>query len=234
MKIRLADKPQFFCGKTVKLGDFKEKTMGKSNVEVPVSENWLYMTKSRPVEKDPLRAGRDCSANVPDWFKVKESKLVKDHDITKSQGFDGTVTVLSRITGWITVSPRSKNRQNRIGRYGPFDKSKKGVNFQNVSDLAPAWMQNKADRCENTIFKKTLAPNFIREEKSKKRMFLVDKVQPEKSVFSIGDFRHNVSTRDEADHFTKGLSESTKRIFEWKEEISKQPYDKPITGKVGQ
>ena len=191
------------------------------------------MTKAQPAAKNAKSTKVDCSVDGPDWFKIQEGKLVKEHDITKSQGFDGTVTVLSRISGWITVSPRSRNRQKRLGRYGPFDKSKKGQDFQNVSDLAPAWMQSDKERGENKVFVNALPPTCIREDKDKKRMFLIDRVQPERSVFSYGDFRHNVTTKEEAQNYSSGLAENTKRPFEWKEEVHKQRYDKPVTGKIG-
>lgn len=203
----------------------------KSTKSIPLTENWFYPTRLQPIEKSPSKDAFEYSEDGPDWFKIKNSKLVKEHDIEKSQGYDGTLTVLSRISGWITVSPKSQNRQKRLGRYGPFDKSKKGNNYQNVSDLAPAWMQTDALRNENTAFANVVPPKNLRQEQ--KRVFLVEKEKPEKSQFSIGDFRHNVVTADEARIYSQGVMDVPKRFIEWKEDVSKQNFDKPVAGKVG-
>lgn len=219
------------CAKTVTKQDFGIEHNSKSEKTIPVSENWLYRTKVQPIVKDPKKDAFGYSEDGPEWFKIKESNLVKDHKIESSQGYDGTLTVLSRISGWITVSPHSRNRQKRLGRYGPFDKSKKGNNYQNVSDLAPAWMQCEAQRNDNTAFKNQIAPFNVRKEH--KRVFLVEKQEPVKSVFSFGDFRHNVMTAEEAKKYSTGVSEAQHRLIEWKEEVSKQRFDKPITGKIG-
>ena len=181
--------------------------------------------------KDPKKDVFGYSEDGPDWFRVQESSLVKDHKFENSQGYDGTMTVLSRISGWIIVSPESRNRQKRLGRYGPFDKSRKGYNFQNVSDLAPAWMQNEFNRNENTAFKNQIAPINVRKEQ--KRVFLIEKEPTPKSVFSYGDYRHDVLTADEAKNYSSGLLEAPHRFIEWKEESNKQRFDKPVTGKIG-
>lgn len=211
--------------------DFGFEGNSKSDQKIPLAENWLYRTKVEPIKKDPKKDAFGYSEDGPEWFKIKDSKLVQDHKIENSQGYDGTLTVLSRISGWITVDPHSRNRQKRLGRYGPFDKSKKGNNYQNVSDLAPAWMQNEAQRNDNTNFKNCIAPFNVRKEQ--KRVFLIEKETPAKSVFSLGDFRHNVMTAEEARKYATGVSETQHRLIEWKEEITKQRFDKPITGKIG-
>ena len=77
-------------------------------------------------------------------------------DLTKAPGFDGTLTLLSRINGWITVTPKDKNRSKRLGRYGPFDRSKKDKDLSSVSDLAPHWMHTQAEKPMNPLqFRKT-------------------------------------------------------------------------------
>ena len=219
------------CAKTVTSGVYSRLPEVKSTHSIPLSESWLYPTRLQPIPKNPSKDAFEYSEDGPEWFKIKDSKLVKEHEIEQSQGFDGTVTILSRISGWITVSPNSRNRQKRLGRYGPFDKSKKGNNYQNVSDLAPAWMQTEAQRHEDTPFKNTIAPANVRKEQ--KRVFLFEKEQTPKSVFSYGDFRHNVSTAEEAKQYSSGLLQSPSRLIEWKEDIDKQRFDKPITSKVG-
>lgn len=211
--------------------EFCNENSSKSEEKIPVSENWLYRTKAPPVIKDPKKDAFGNSEEGPDWFRVQDSKLVKDHKFENSQGYDGTMSVLSKISGWITVSPESRNRQKRLGRYGPFDKSKKGYNFQNVSDLAPAWMQSEFNRNENTAFKNQIAPFNVRKEQ--KRVFLVEKEPITKSVFSYGDYRHDVLTADEAKKYSSGLLAAPHNFLEWKEESSKQRFDIPVTGKIG-
>ena len=220
------------CARTVTASEFpKIQEQGPPSNPVPITENWLYRTRMQPSQKNPTNGVFDSSDDGPDWFKIKENQLVKDHDIQKSQGFDGTLTILSRISGWITVSPKSRNRSKRLGRYGPFDKSKKGNNYQNVSDLAPAWMQTEFQRKESTDFKNFIAPCNLRKEQ--KRVFLVENQKPVKSVFSYGDFRHNVNTSEEILRHSQGLSYEPKRFIEWKEDLNRQKYDKPVTQKIG-
>lgn len=92
-------------------------------------------------------------------------------------------------------------------------------------------MQTQFSRNEETEFKNQLAPVNVRQEN--KRVFLIDKAEGLKSAFSVGDFKHNVITADEAKGSIMGLSEVQRRMFEWKEDIGKQNYDKPVAGKIG-
>jgi hypothetical protein len=65
-------------------------------------------------------------------------------------------------------------------------------------------------------------------------MFLIDKKQPEKSVFSYMDFRHNVPNSDVASlEMLKAPSTNVRRLCEWPEQVSKQKYDKKLTEKIG-
>ena len=92
-------------------------------------------------------------------------------------------------------------------------------------------MQTDEQRNENTAFKNVLGPVNLRQEK--KRVFLIEKEQPKKSLFSFGDFRHNVATAEEANHYSSGLLEVPSRLIEWKEDVANQRYDKPVTSKIG-
>ena len=62
---------------------------------------------------------------------------------------------------------------------------------------------------------------------------MVEKVQPHKSVFSYQDTRHNVHSHAGAQEGNKGAGAHPYRIFEWKENVGKQKYDKPIVNKIG-
>ena len=186
-----------------------------------------------PRKADPFGTSPDC----PDWFKINEKPSVTRADLTKAPGFDGTITLLSRINGWITVTPEDRNRARRLGRNGPFDKSKKGNDLRNVSDLAPAWMQNQAQKPDDLPkFAKAPGPSGLRDVTStqgQKRTFLVDVQQPGKSQFSLGDFRHNVRTAEEAQRYLGTAEPAPKSLIAWPEDVKKQRYERPVTGKVG-
>ena len=89
--------------------------------------------KKRTKPPDPFK----ISKHVPQWMKVIEKPLVKESDVKLAPGYPGTIEIFSQINGWITVTPDNKNRSKRLGRYGPFEKAKKRVDFQKESDLAP-------------------------------------------------------------------------------------------------
>jgi len=62
---------------------------------------------------------------------------------------------------------------------------------------------------------------LVREEAN--RTLLVEKNQPKRSIFSIGDVRHNVHSKESRDNCMKEALDSTKvtvepqRLIEWKE-----------------
>ena len=196
----------------------------------PLPESWIYMTRSKPVVKDPARSLYDPSSEGPEWFQVKNQPLYQNSDISKAPNYDGTVTMLSRISGWITVTPRRRNRAKRLGRYGPFDKSKKGHDLRNVSDLAPHWMQNESEKPQPNPYSKEIGNHCMRNQA--KLTYMVQKDQPKKSAFAIGDFRHNVMTAEEAQRYMQGTTIDRKNLYEWKAEPNRQ-IDRPVTGKIG-
>lgn len=156
--------------------------------------------------------------------------------MTKAPGYDGTVTLLSGINGWITVTPKTKDRSHRIGRNGPFDQSKKKYTLHAVSDLTPSWMQTQAQHPAQDSFVKAGGTAALREVTStqgQKRLFLIDAQQPQRSQFSIGDFRHNVRTSEEAQTYMSAAVPRPKEFLGWKEGPN-QKYDKPVAKKVGE
>ena len=220
--------------KTVPLSDYEGLSLTVQEPRVipsPLDENWLYMSHSHHLATNPCRNRSSISDSTPDWFKISETPSVKNHSIENSIGFDGAVTVLSRISGWMTVSPSSRNRAKRLARHFPFDKTKKGPEMQNNSDLAPIWMQSKYPRNQPEQFKVSLPHPCQRKER--KRLILVEKEQEKKSVFSFGDFRHNVMTKEEVKEFEKGLKLEASNLIKWNEDLIKQRYDKKLSGKIG-
>ena len=81
---------------------------------------------------------------------------------------------------------------------------------------------------------KSVVPSTTNLRQEANRTYLVDKVAPQKSVWSIGDIRHNVLTNDQAQEFNaQAQSTGVVRMMEWKENPTKQKYDIKVTGKIG-
>jgi len=81
---------------------------------------------------------------------------------------------------------------------------------------------------------KSVVPSTTNLRAEQKRTYLFDKEQPKKSIWSIGDVRHNVHTSEDAQLFNnQAQSNNVVRMMEWKENSSKQGFDKKITGKIG-
>ena len=210
------------CARTVQRELYSLSAQGNYNQDTPVEENWLYLSKPKPKIKTHDN-NQENSPERPEWFKVNKRSENKQKE-------ESEIEILSKIWGWIYVSPKSKNRKHRLGVQRSQDD--KELNLQNVSNLAPKWMQRRSQITPMNQFTSILPPPTLRKEP--KRMFLFDNLQPEKSIYSVGDFKHNVITKEEAIKNNEGLSYKPKIFFEWKEEINKQGYDKPITSKIGQ
>lgn len=197
------------CAKTVPKNEFGQAAEPKTaKIELP--ENCLYQGRQRPFNRR-LSQDANNSLDGPDWFRIRESKIVKEHEIEKSQGYDGTVSVLSKASGWITVSPRSRSRKNRIGKNGPFDLSKKQNDLHKVSDLAPIWMQTNRERSKSNAFTNCIPPPGLRQDQ--KRVYLVE--------------RNMISPN------TQNCFKSNEHLIEWNEDITNKKLDRPVTGKIG-
>lgn len=67
-------------------------------------------------------------------------------------------------------------------------------------------------------------------------MYLSDRQEPPKSIFNLGQFRHNLPTQDGAEKVQstmKNFSARPVRLIEWVEDPSKQKYDVKVVGKIG-
>ena len=79
-----------------------------------------------------------------------------------------------------------------------------------------------------------LAPKTVTLREESNRTFLLDKNQPQKSIWSIGSIRHNVHSKELADQFShQANSNNVVRMMEWKEQPKIQPVDKPVAAKIG-
>ena len=139
------------------------------------------------------------------------------------------VTIVSKNQGWITVTPRSMNRRKPLERSGNSNDNTK------TSILTPSWMQIPIPL--NSIPKNPLHPTtFGCLRKENNRTYLAENDQPQKSIFSLGAFRHNVAFADQAaeGQSSPRLAMKPTNMFEWKENIGKQKYDsQPISNKIG-
>jgi len=158
------------------------------------------------------------SPDIPEWAKIRERT-----DPPKYR--EATITLLGR-NGWITVDSKNINRTKTL------EKEKRLRDNTSTSKLMPEWMLVRATASQPDAFRSSQPLALVR--KDQKRMFLIDKVQPDKNVFSFMDFRHNVPNNDMVEsEMKKSLSTSIKRICEWPEQINKQKYDIKVTSKVG-
>lgn len=134
--------------------------------------------------------------------------------------------IVSRNQGWITVK-EDQNRKRPVEKYGVAgDKTK-------TSFLTPGWMQTGFPKNEKDSMKGVM-PTYFNLRGENKRTFLCEKEQPKKSVWSFGDYRHNVHSKELAEQFTHQVqSNNVNRMMEWKEQPSVQRYDKPVANKIG-
>ena len=102
--------------------------------------------------------------------------------------------------------------------------------------MAPNWMQTEAKRDEERFnMFKVVSTNGGNMRIEKNRVILNDKNDPPKSIFNTGSIRHNFKQAPEEVYKTvKNITTNPIRLIEWKEDPSRQPYDKgKITAKIG-
>lgn len=66
-------------------------------------------------------------------------------------------------------------------------------------------------------------------------MLLVDKLQMEKSIFSIGDFRHNIFDKELSQKYAASVSKNPKVFFQWDDTKNFDPKlkkDSTFTSKI--
>ena len=67
------------------------------------------------------------------------------------------------------------------------------------------------------------------------RVIIAEKNDLPKSIFNIGQYRHNVMSKDDiASKIVGKITDKPVRLLEWKEETMKQKFDKKIAFKIGQ
>ena len=98
-----------------------------------------------------------------------------------------------------------------------------------TSQLMPNWMEIKYKKEKNDINNdkfKSIEYNYPLKQKPKKMIILVDKdnnakkfgqneYNPNRSVFNLNDFRHNLITKKEANYYGSQVSQLSRKFFEW-------------------
>jgi hypothetical protein len=157
------------------------------------------------------------SKDAPDWFNVVPSWKAEQFKKYLENNED-TINIISKHQNWITISPRSMDRKH------PLEKMK-AENMEVTSKIMPKWMEikhKKAKRLENL----KVAEYFPLKQKAKKLIVFVDKdlnpsklksidYDPKRSIFSFGDFRHNIMTKNEKDIYDAKVSQEPKMFFNW-------------------
>jgi len=90
-----------------------------------------------------------------------------------------------------------------------------------MSKIVPQWMQIKGTAPQD-IFKSI---NYV--EHDQKTTMLIDKLQGDhKSIFASGDYRHNVTTKEEADKCAKNTKNEAKVFLQWDDDNMISPIRK--------
>lgn len=95
--------------------------------------------------------------------------------------------IISKTQGWITVTPKEKNRKR------PIEKLKLG-DATKVNQLSPVWMQVEHEKPGPDPLRPKVVHHGVRQEANK--TFLVEKNQPMRSIFDLGTTRHNVHSKE--------------------------------------
>ena len=170
--------------------------------------------------------------NVPSYFRIMDDPKYRNVVHKQANGEPATmVSVVSKTQGWITVSPTAQDRKRPIEKERLGDASK-------VNALSPAWMQVSHKKPGPDPLGSTAVKHGVRAEAN--RTFLVEKSQPQRSIFNLGAFRHNVHSvaqRDECQRAaiaSGAVTEQPVRLIEWNEpNRDRQSFDKHVSAKIG-
>ena len=158
------------------------------------------------------------SKEAPKWFQsVPEWKIKQFNDYLEKN--EDTIHILSKHQNWITVTPKHKDRTK------PLEKMK-AINLEATSKIMPKWMEIKPKQ-ENRVENLKSVNYYPIRQKAKGLMVLVDKelnpskikreieYNPTRSIFSYGDFRNNVLTKEQVDFYNSKVSQVPKKFFDW-------------------
>eukprot|EP00347_Sterkiella_histriomuscorum_P005042 403358124 len=228
----------------------KSIALVESHNYISQHENEFY--KNSKLFYKPLQNQDKYQFSTPDFLRVsKEDRSLERMNQTEdlrrqSNGLknqespaanqNDTITILSRSNGWLTVDKHSQNRNNAL------DKQTKG-NMHKSSNLSPQWMQQSTSASQintnqnKSMFKaQSLNRQNLRCENN--RVLIAEPQNQPKSIFSIGQFRHNLMSKEDVKNQLKEISglgnTQPIRLLEWKEEASISKYKTRLPIKIGQ
>lgn len=146
------------------------------------------------------------SHDAPQWMKIKDKR--------KSKGTydkNDTIAVFSRFNQWITLSPKSRSRNQA------FEKQKYSIEKQ--TKIRPKWMHSTFWDYNSKKDNLFIAQPYVdfHSKKPVAKTILIDKESVErlksKSVFSYGDSRHNVPFASDVKKYEKEISRLPKQFF---------------------
>ena len=186
----------------------KELGLPEANLRQTKNDYDYYNNKAVMSEK---RDNQVITDKFLDNMRDDRGKLDSKRGLPK----DGTTTIISKNQGWITV-------QKEMDRKKPIEKVSVAGNASRTSYLSPSWMQTEFQG-------KNAKPGYG------KKSIIDQGEKPVRSVFSIGDVRHNVTTAAEAASYIKerGAESQVVRLMEWKEQPTVQRFDHKVAGKIG-
>ena len=158
------------------------------------------------------------SKDAPNWFqKVPPWKIKQINEYLEKN--EDTIHILSKHQNWITVTPKHRDRTR------PLEKMK-AINLEATSKIMPKWMEIKQKE-ENRVENLKSVNYYPIRQKAKGLMVLVDKdlnpskikneieYNPKRSIFSYGDFRNNVLTKEQMEFYNSKVSQVPKKFFDW-------------------
>ena len=200
--------------------DYSKKELKPNYLYFDKNNNQMLKNRKWSVKFFDNKKNKTChkvSKDAPEWFNIIPEWKVEQFNNYLANNED-TINIISKHQSWITVSPRTKDRKR------PLEKMK-AENMEVTSKIMPKWMEiiHKNEKNEENL--KSVEYEPIK-QKCKKLMLFVDKelnfpkdklteYNPNKSVFSFLDFRHNVVTKKEYEIYNKKVSQEPKRLLEW-------------------
>mmetsp|Transcript_6072 Transcript_6072/g.10304 ORF Transcript_6072/g.10304 Transcript_6072/m.10304 type:complete len:175 (-) Transcript_6072:32-556(-) len=169
---------------------------------------------------------------MPTYFRIMDDPIKRNVVHKQLNGEPSNmVQIVSKNQGWITVNPQVMDRTRPIEKMRLGDASK-------VNMLSPNWMQLTHKKPDHDPLFPIGVKHGVRQENN--RLFLVEKSQPQRSMFSLGSMRHNVQSVEMRNHSltqalkTGNVTQKAARLIEWKEPLmERQKYDKPVSPKIG-
>ena len=196
--------------------DYTKQILPPNNLYFDKNNNQMLKNRKWSLNKKMFKPYK-ISKEAPEWFNILPDWKIAQFKEYLAKNED-TINIVSKQQGWITVSPRSNDRKR------PLEKMK-AANMEVTSKIMPKWMEIKHKNVKRDENLKSVEYYPIR-QKCKKLMVFVDKelnlpknkpvdYNPNKSIFSIIDFRHNVVTKKEHEFYDKKVSQLPKKFFDW-------------------